>query len=635
MEMDLQKLMQMDVVVTSVSKRPQKLHETASAIYVVTQEDIRRSAAVNIPEVLRLVPGVLVSKIDQNQYNVSIRGFNADFRSKKLLVIIDGRSIYNPLSSGVRWEAVDVMLEDIDRIEVIRGPGAVLWGSNAVAGVINIITKPAAETQGTLLAGGAGTEERGFATLRYGGTLGGKFHYRVYGKYRDRDDGKRSDGTDAFDDRQIRKAGFRTDWQATPNDQFTFQGDYHNIEVESDIVSNFTSFTPPHSAPLKTTREHKWGNFIGRWTRQLENGSGFKFQIFYNRFGFLDDQPLDIQTDQADLEFQYDFNWEDRHKVSWGLNYRYANIDFLDSPFIQIKSGDTNQFAFFFHDEITLVPGTWKLLLGSRFEHNEFSGFEVQPSIRTVWTPHPGHTLWMAVSRAVRIPSFSEDNIVANFSVAPSRLLRFIADGRTEAEELLAFEAGYRVKPVPELSFDITGYLHKYDDLIDLVQGTPFLETSPGAPNQITPFNNENALKGEVLGVEVSAEWKPVEHWLLSGSFTYSTLDLRPTVNMPTLAILAAEDEPNILFNVRSYLELPYDLELDTLVYFQSDYPGVQLDSFTRVDLRLGWKPTRAFEFSLAGQNLQDARHPEFDNRREFRTETERSFYAKATFRFK
>jgi len=387
---------------------------------------------------------------------------------------------------------------------------------------------------------------------------------------------------------------------------------------------------------IKTTVANKGGNFIGRWTRQLENGSSIKLQGYYDRFGLVADSPedLDFRTDQVDLEFQYDFNLKDRHKVSWGLNYRYSHIDFVDTSFVQIKSGNTNQFAFFFHDEITLVPGTWNLLLGSRFEYNEFSGFEVQPTIRTAWTPNPKHTLWMAFSRAVRIPSYSEDNIKANVDVAPSVLLRFNADGRTEAEELLAFEAGYRVKPTQDISFDITAYLHKYDKLIDLVGGTPFLETSPGAPNLITPFINDNAVKGEIVGVEVSAEWNPMEHWLLSGSFTYSVIDLRPTTDLPTLAILAAEDEPNMLFNVRSYLELPYDLEFDTLVYFQSEYPGNNLDSFTRVDLRLGWKPTRKLELSLVGQNLQDAQHPEFANRKEFRTETERSFYAKATFRF-
>jgi iron complex outermembrane receptor protein len=629
--MNVQQLMQVDIHVSSVSKRPQKLHQAASAIYVVTQEDIRRSGAVSIPEALRLVPGVLVSRVDQNQYAISIRGFNTEFTSQKLLVLIDGRSVYNPLFSGVFWTIQDTMLEDIDRIEVIRGPGAALWGSNAVAGVINIITKSSAETRGLLVSGGLGTEERGFGALRYGGRIGQNLNYRIYGKYRDRDDGKSSDGTDTFDDKQIHQAGFRSDWQATPDDIFTLQGDFYKNDTEVDVINHFVSFVPPHNQRVQGTTEGRGRNVIGRWNRQLGNGSGFKLQAYYDNVHLENkEEPNDFDFDIADVEFQYDFLWGKGQKAAWGLNYRYVNFDILKTTAVDLPSKDTSQFGFFFHDEITIVPETWNLILGARLEHNEFSGFEIQPNLRTVWTPSLRHTLWASVSRAVRIPSLVEDELVMNSSPAPNLITRVINDGRTEAEELIALEVGYRVKPSETFSVDLTGYVHFYDDLIDNAVGTPGFEP----PNVIVPINLQNGMEGEVFGTEISVEWKPIEPWTLSGSYTYYTVDLRRSTDAVIGRLIGVEEEPNHLFNVRSYLELPHNLEFDTLVYYQSDYPGRNIDAYTRLDLRLGWRPDPKVELSLVGQNILDPQHPEFNNERIFRTETQRSFYFKGTINF-
>ena len=253
LELDLGQLMQTEVIVTSVSKRPQKLHEAASAIFVVTQEDIRRTGAVNIMEALRIVPGLQVARIDQTQYTISARGFlTSQFGSNKLLVLMDGRTIYNPSFAGVIWAAQDTMMEDIDRIEVIRGPGAALWGSNAVAGVINIITKHSSKTQGTLLSGGAGTEETGFGSVRHGGKIGESFFYRAYAKYRDQDSGKDAFGNDAFDAKEMVQGGFRSDWQVNVRDHLTLQGDYYDVEFEDDTRTRFISFTPPFTSPFRT-----------------------------------------------------------------------------------------------------------------------------------------------------------------------------------------------------------------------------------------------------------------------------------------------------------------------------------------------------------------------------------------------
>lgn len=650
LEMDLQQLMRMDVMVTSVSKRPQKLHETASAIYVVTQEDIRRTGAVNLMEALRIVPGVLVSKINQNRYAISVRGFNRGFGSDKLLVLIDGRSVYSPVGSGinkgVRWAVQDVVLEDVERIEVIRGPGAALWGSNAVAGVINITTKSASETQGVLASAGGGTEERAFGTLRYGGKLGKDFSYRVYGKYRDRDDGKLVNDTDSFDDKQMGQLGFRSDWQVNSRDHLTMQGDYYSTDTELDLPRRFVSVTS--SPPFKAKETLRGANFLSRWTRELEDSS-FKFQAYYDRVETENGLPFSSQGDQLDLDFQHNFLIGDRQNFSWGWDYRFVEFKFGDSDIQRSPAVTSSHLAgFFVHDEITIVPKRWSVILGSKFEHNEYSGFEYQPNIRTVWTPHKNHTFWGAVSRAVRIPNALEeegafDRISFPIPGPPGNLVvREQNDGRTEAEELLAFEAGYKLNlPEKKINFDITGFLFNYDNLIELVNGPTIFEAVPAPPHLVSQIFNENALQGEIYGFEMSGEWQVSDNWKLSGSYTFSMADLNPITTLPLNAEggtvtpdNAVEGEPDNIFNIRSYLNLPYDLELDTMFYYVSKNVSRNIPSYSRLDLRLGWEPKKNVEFSLVGQNLLDETHPELAEGIERGSETERSFYVKGTFRF-
>lgn len=638
LEMDIRQLMQVGIEVTSVSKRPQKLHEAASAIYVVTQKDIRRTGAVNIMEALRIVPGLLVSKIDQNQYAISARGFNSQFGSNKLLVLMDGRTLYNPSFAGVFWVSQDTVLEDIDRIEVIRGPGAALWGSNAVAGVINIITKDSSKTQGTLVSGGAGTEEEGFGSLRHGGKLGEDFNYRVYGKYRKRDSGKDAFGNDAFDEKEMLQGGFRSDWQVNQKNHLTLQGDYYDFDAEDDTISRFNSFTFPFNQPAPTTSNFVGANFLARWNRTLDKTSNIILQTYYDRTQvddfFITDESI---ANQFDLDFQHNFQWGESQKISWGLNYHYTHFDIVENTALVFPNNDTSLFGLFVHDEITLVPKTWSVILGSKFEHNQFSGFEIQPNIRTVWTPNRKNTIWAAVSRAVRIPTEVEDGVKWNiFGIpgAPNVITREIGSPELEAENLLAFELGYRAQISPKLSFDMTGYLNFYDDISDTVLGTAFVEASPAPLHVVQPLIRSNVLEGEAIGAELSVDWKPLNNWRLSGSYSYNYIDLRPTSNAFAGTGLVAEGEPNHLFNVRSYLDLPHNLELDLMLYYQSEFTSRNVDDFTRVDMRLGWKPIEEVEFSLVGQNLLDDQHPEFNNQAQFRTETERSFYAKATFRF-
>ncbi len=645
--MGINQLMQVDVLVTSVSKRPQKLHETASAIYVVSQEDIRRTGAVNIMEALRIVPGVLVSKINQNRYVVSIRGFNRRFGSDKLLVLIDGRSIYSQSEAGTFWRAHDTVLEDIDRIEVIRGPGAALWGSNAVAGVINIITKSADQTQGILASAGGGTEEKAFGTLRYGGKISEKFFYRIYGKYRDRDAGKNVDGSDAFDNKQMGQAGFRSDWKLTANDHLTMQGDYYNLDSQFDIFRLVS--IEAGSSNFQGGLIHKGGNFLTRWTHAFQDASKFKFQFYYDYVQRQTTAPFNQRADTFDFETQYDFRLGTRQKVSLGANYRHIKFNSEESNLNRFADSTTNissdLFGFFVHDEITLIPDRWNVIVGSKFEHNIFSGFEIQPNIRTTWTPYPNHMFWGAISRAVRLPTVREerrfsDGQVFNVPGFPNPILvRLQGDGRTEAEELLAYEIGYRRQfPAQKVSFDVTTFLFQYDNIIDAVFEPPlFLETTPpGPPRLVNLLRNDNAIKGEAYGVEMSTEWQALERLRFAISYTFLKTDLRQ--KLPDAFIgqgdFEAEEEPEHIVTARSYLNLPHNLEFDTMLYYVGKNVARDVQNYLRLDLRLGWRPVKEVELSLVGQNLLDDQHSELNELDEANSETERSFYVKGTFRF-
>ncbi len=643
-DMDIYQLMQMEVVVTSPSKKPQKLHQTASAIYVLTQEDIRRSGAVNIMETLRMVPGVLVSKINQNSYTISMRGFNRRLGSDKLLVLMDGRTIYSPSAAGVFWVSQDTVLEDIDRIEVIRGPGAALWGSNAVAGVINIITKKSGETQGAMASGGFGTEEEGFATVRYGGQVNESFNYRAYGKFRNRDDGLNPDETKASDDKKSRQFGFRSDWQINGKNDLTTQGDYYKVKAETDVPSRFESFTIG-STPFQGITDYTGANFLSRWTRNLEKDSAIKLQGYYDYFRRNSDIAIDDTVQQFDLEFQHDFKYGDRHDLSWGLNYRYAFFDFEDTPIFQLDNEDTNLFGFFVHDEIKIVPDKWSLILGTKLEHNDFTGLEVQPNIRMLWTPKENHTVWAAFSRAVRIPSITEDRRIINRALIPLQgspplLFKDINDGVTDPEELLAYEIGYRYNVESKFYFDVTGFYFDYEEIIDFRLDTVFFESSP-ISHLVLPAVNDNAIEGEVYGLELAMQWQPLTNLRLSLGYTFTQIDLRPT--LPNTFIpasvngegdLDSEGEPDHIFSARSYYNITQNLQLDSLFYLVSEHSIRRIPLYTRFDIRLGWKPHDNLELSFVGQNLFDPSHPELNELVENNSETQRSFYTKAIFRF-
>lgn len=640
LKMDIEQLLNTEIIVTSVSKRPQKLHETASAVYVVTQEDIQRIGAVNIMEALRIVPGVLVSKINQNRYAVSIRGFNRRLGSDKLLVLMDGRTLYSPSAAGVFWIGQDTVLEDIDRIEVIRGPGASLWGSNAVAGVINIITKDSKKTNGWMVSGGAGSEERGFATLRFGDQLIPDFNYRVYGKYRIRDEGEQTTVQEAIDDKEMMQGGFRADWQPTSIDSLTFQGDYYDLKAGLDFTSRFISLAAG-SAPYRGDTTHRGANFLSRWTREFKDNSSIQFQAYYDRLQRTSSLPFDNAVDQLDLEFQHNLSLGNSHNVSWGLNYRYSYFDFEQTNIVTFPNESTNLYGMFIHDEIALIPNKLSLILGTKIEHNPFSGFEFQPNIRAAWFPEKGHTLWAAFSRAVRLPTIREEKAKVNRVLIPGVPPLLITEdnlGNLDAEKLLAYETGYRWSPNSQFSLDMTAYFFQYSDLIEFTEQTPFID---GSGNLVIPFSNANGLDGEVYGVELALNYRPLKSWRISASYAYNEVDLRPTLSnvfdpssIGSEGDIDAEGEPNQIFSIRSFLNLPHNLQFDTMFYHVNKNKTRNIKAYSRLDIRLGWNLSEHVNLSVVGQNLLDPSHSELNELLEVATETERSFYVKAILHF-
>jgi iron complex outermembrane recepter protein len=655
----LEDLMQIEI--TSVSKKSQRLSDAAAAVFVITQEDIRRSGVTSIAEALRMAPGVQVARIDANKWAVSIRGINGRF-ANKLLVLMDGRSLYSPLFAGVYWEVQDTALEDIDRIEVIRGPGAALWGANAVNGVINIITKSADLTQGGMLSAGGGTEKRDFVTGRYGMHSAGDTNLRFYAKHQSTNNAVYPSGAPAHDGWDMTRGGFRLDAQPSYRDTLTVSGDYYDGSTDE----RYTLYRQPTSQDLPTASfssspnaqsQMSGGNILARWQRMLEGSDSLSLQVYYDHF---DRQMIILgqKQDTIDLEFQHRFSLLERQDVIWGLGYRNSSDHLAATSIISFNpsSRDTELWSGFLHDEIKIIPDRLSLVLGSRFEHNSYTGFEVQPNARLLWTPNAGNSFWGAVSRAVRTPARGDSDIAYRYqtisaplppslgAAIPSLPLRLEIDGNKnfKSETVLAYELGYRTEPMPHVAIDIAGFYNDYDRLRVITSNGGTLEPDFNAPlNQAAFFQLANLMHGHTYGVEVAGEWSPVPWWRLHA--TYSYLKIKMYLESPSTDLInkgdAEGDSPRHQLSVRSGIDLGKGVEFDLWLRGVDRLPyidGVTIPGYLTMDARLAWKPTPKLEFALVGQNLLHRRNqefvPEFINT--FPTDVQRSVYGKATWKF-
>lgn len=625
-ELSLESLM--DVEITSVAKKPQKVSDAAASVYVIKAEDIHRSGATNIPEALRLAPGLEIAFIDSNKAAMAIRGFNSGSSSNKLLVLIDGRTVYTTLVSGVFWEHQDIMLADIDRIEVIRGPAGTLWGANAVNGVINIITKNAAETTGGLVEGGGGTDPHtGFAALRYGGKLGENAHYRVYGKYLDRGEFNFQDGTGANDGRQARQLGGRLDWKITGKDHITLQGDVHEANFRQNAFEAPFNFFAP--VEFNESGNIRGGNAIFRWTHQLEGDDETALQIYYDRFE-RDDSLIPHTTDTWDVDFQHQKTLSDRLQMLWGLGYRHIDYQFENTPGIQLTPDGQglDQYSAFLQGDYDLTDKI-RITLGSKFEHNDFTGFEFQPSLRLRWQPHEYHTIWAAVSRAVRTPAVFDTDSRTNLFIipgAPGLLFSLFGSRDLDVEELVAYELGYRELLRPNLSLDISLFYNDYDNLLTS-EPDPAPVFEP--PNLVFSSTLDNRMTGETYGIDAVAEWKPLDYWRLVAGYSFLKMALhrdKTSGDVFTEATLEGSS-PQQQFQLRSYLDLPHNIQFDTSLFWVDELAGQfpAVDDYLRLDFHLGWKPVKDVSLDLFLQNVLEDQHQEFG----FGSEVPRSIFAR------
>jgi iron complex outermembrane receptor protein len=624
----------LDIEVTSVSRKPEKRQGAAAAVFVVTQDDIRRSGATSLPEVLRMVPGIHVARLDANKWSVSCRGFSGRY-SNKLLVLIDGRSVYTPLFSGVEWEARDVLLEDVERIEVVRGPGGAMWGANAVNGVINIVTKKATDTRGGLISGGVGTEEQGFGSLRYGGRLGENGAYRFYAKYLERDAGTLASGDEAHDGWDAGRTGFRVDWE-WDDDRFTLQGD----AFRSDVSQTYE--LPDLRFPYRLTRdadsEYSGGNVLGRWTRVLSDDSSVQLQAYVD-LSETEAIDLDERRLALDIDFQHELRLGERHGVVWGAGFRYTDDDMDGTRFISFDPEKRRYrlFSGFVEDQIALVEDRLRLTLGTKFEYHDLSGLEVQPNVRLAWTPAERHTVWLAASRAVRTPSRSEaDGRLAALGF-PGGLVALLGDEDFDSEALLAFEVGYRCQITEELALDASLFHNLYDDFRTVEIGMPYREWWPWPPHLLIPFYVANNADADTYGVELALDWKPVSRWRTRLSYTFLEVDVDVDARTFDYGTKTAEgDAPQHQVYWQNSLDLPRGFELDTTLRYVDELPSLDVDDYVTADVRLGWRPSEDLELAVVGQNLFDSEHFEFAPMfvNTVPTQVERSVYGKVTWRF-
>ncbi len=609
----------MNMKVTSVSKKDQKMSQAAAAIFVITQEDISRSGATNIPDLLRMVPGLDVSQINANSWAVSARGFNDQF-SNKLLVLFDGRAVYTPLLGGVNWDTQNVSLEDIDRIEVIRGPGATIWGANAVNGVINIVTKKAEETKGVLISGGGGFSGQAYGTVQYGGTLPLDTSYRVFTNYYNYGSLPAFGGGSGNDQTDLLHGGFRADSSITSKDLLTVQGDIYTGQAGATIIHIY-SIAPPVVGNLNVDDNLSGGNVLGRWNHTFSSRSDTTLQFYFDNSERTGPESRDsLRT--IDFDFSHHFAWGSRHDFVWGLGYRRIwdqNVGTIDQAFIPANSAP-QLFTFFAQDTLTLQPDRVFLTAGIKFENSYFTGYDFEPSVRLAWTPSNWMTFWSAISRAGRSPTRRDIGINAALtafpdpagSATPVEVILF-GNPKFQIEHVVAYEAGFRAQPNSRVSVDLSTFFNQYDHLQSLEPGPEVFEPSPAPARFVMPITFGNLMYGTTEGGELSANFKLTDRWTLSPGYAFLEMHLhvKPT-SLDTSSVAEYQgSSPQHQVQLRSHVDLSHGLSWDAATYFVSALPVQDVASYTRIDTQLKWKFAERGELSVVGQNLLHNEHLE------------------------
>jgi len=607
----------MNIHVTSASKEDQKMSQVAAAIFVIGQEDIRRSGARNIPELLRMVPGMDVAQINANTWAVSSRGFNTQFVNK-MLVLIDGRAVYTPLLGGVNWDTQDVPLEDIERIEVIRGPGGTLWGANAVNGVINVTTKKAAGTQGGLITAAGGTSAQTSGTVRYGGALGPGANYRVFASYLNYGPLQEFGTQSKDDDWNLLHGGFRVDETFSAKDSLTLQGDLYTGNEGAGIV-HISSIDPPVTEDLDTRAGLSGGNILGRWNHNFSSRSDSSLQFYFDNYTRTGPSAHE-RGKTIDFEFNHHVVAGEHQDFVWGVGYRRTwdqTQGTIDAAFIPADK-ILQRFNTFAQDTIALNPNRLYLTVGVKLEHYDFDGFGVQPSARLAWTPTNRQTFWAAVSRGNRSPTRRDEGIVAGLDVFPDPAgsstpvaLTLFGNPRVKPEHILAYEAGFRSQPSARFSIDLAAFYNRYTNLVSSEPGQRVFVPSPTPAHFLIPIVFQNEMYGSTAGGEIAANMKLTNRWTLSPGYALlkTYLHLEPS-SRDGISLTEFRD-PQHQAQLRSHVELSHGLAWDAAAYFVSRVPSQQVTSITRVDTQLTWRAAERLELSLGGQNLLHDHHLE------------------------
>lgn len=633
-ELTLEQLL--EIKVHSASKKVEPVANAAAAVYVVTSEDITRSGVTNIPDALRMVPGMQVARTDSNSWAISIRGFNSGL-ANKLLVLIDGRTIYNPVFGGVLWEAHNLMLEDIERIEVVRGPGGALWGANAVNGVINIITKHTRDSQGKLTSAIYGNEEQGTLSSRQGGTFGDSGSYRIYANAFKQDASRKPPAPninhqqETYDKWDGVRTGFRADWA----NQFTLQGDAYRTDSEQ-LRPHFSLIAP--YAPIKQQIIRYEGiNLSGRWINQHQDGSQLSIQTYVDwakrdePFNFIDDRIT------YDLETQYNLAPLAAHDIIFGAGYRYLTDDQQgdNNTAFSPQQRHNNLYSAFAQDKITLAPDALFLTLGAKFEHNEFSGFEFQPNARLQWHPAPNQTLWASVSRAVRTPTPIEEDLTSTLLTAENVRAAFVPNDEFKSEKLTAYELGYRHQFTASLSLDLAAFYNDYEHLgttAAKAENVTLVNNGIDPIHFLIPFMFTNDMKGTTEGIEAAINWAVNSNLKIAANYSY--------LHMSLSALDPAQEEPEKLApthqaGLKIFWNISDNWTLDTTTTYVDELPAHTVDSYVRLDINLGTQLSKRLRMNITGQNLTDSSHREFGKIDNINAgEIERSIFAKLTWEF-
>ena len=654
----------LNVEVTSVSRKPQPLSETAAAVFVITAKDIYRSGALNIPEALRLAPGLQVTQIDATKWAVSARGFSGRY-SDKLLVLVDGRTVYTNSFAGVYWEALNIAIDDIERIEVVRGPGGAVWGANAVNGVINIISKSAADTPGTLLIGGAGVDSSGDALgrvyARNGYSFGEDTHLRVFGKYDHGNSNRHDSGADTADDWDIARAGLRFDRRAGPAEAVV------TAEIYSGDLGQcvqLTSNTPPYFVPTDDVVDVSGGHLLLRNTREFDSGASILARAYIDHTEY---SSLLWQEEATvyDFDFQYRTLLGDRHDVQVGAGYRLYSYEYLSTQYISLQEsrGNEGRITAYLQDDVSLFDEQVILTLGLKIEDYESlsDDLEILPTVRAVWKLDEDRSVWGAVTRSVRTPAYSDRGLSLQGigpalgpgegeNPAPVPLWTgYFTEGQADSESLVAYELGYRHRVSDRMSFDIAAYYHDYKDLMDIVAETTTCEPS-GDPVSVACFFPDpsatthllgqgllsNASSATTSGLEVSHQWKVADALTLNTIYSYLDADGEARYTSEVSARFG--DNARHKFGVRADWRIndAFDISIWPRYTSAMDQNNLDIDPFWDLDVRATWKLAAGLQLRLVGKQLLDSRQKEHESelRDIIPTEIERTVFAELRWNF-